>query len=221
MSNNCCEKIICCEKLVRCCEPKCCEPKCCEPKCCETRIEPCYKSCCDPCNPCNLCCADPCCPEMTDCLAKQIECIWRKAFCDATIIPKLGVPSCACSVMTLTHTLGNCAPCVSINGLKSKSMLTKNAFYSTEVSCGKWINLYQIVLPNIPGKCGCKSSGEIYTEALTKLGISLGGDSYTWKGSCPNMLAINSQAIGMDPCEFSKKQIAAIKAVLNYFNNCC
>lgn len=224
MWNNCCEKKEnCCEpKCCKpCCKPKCCEPKCCKPNCCQTNIDPCPISKCDPCDPCNQCCGNPCCPEMTDCLAKKIECIWKKAFCDATIIPKLGVPSCACGVMALTHTLGKCVPKAKINGLCVQSMLANNAFYTAEVSGNKWVNLYRIILPDIPGKCGCKSSGEIYTEALVKLGISIGSDSYNFKGSCPNTLAINSQAIGMDPCEFSKKQIAAIKAVLEYFSNCC
>lgn len=175
---------------------------------------------------CNKCCfKEECCcccePVMNDCLAKQIECIWKQAFCDAIILPCIGYPSSGNCVMTLTHTLGNCAQKLKINGLISKSILANNAFYSAEVSCGKWLNLYQIKLPNIPGECGCKSSGEIYVEALIKLGISVDGNSYSWNGTCPNVLTINSKAIGMDPCDFSKKQIAAIKAVLNYFTNKC
>jgi hypothetical protein len=170
---------------------------------------------------CNNCCEVSCCePAMTDCLACQIECLWKNAFCDATILPVIGVPSCACGVMTLTHGMGKCAPKLRINGLISQSMLANNAFYSAEVSCGKWINLYQIMIPDIPGTCGCKSSGEVYNEALVKLGISIEGDHYNWKGACPHKLAINSKAIGMHPLDFSKKQIAAVKAVLDYFNGC-
>jgi hypothetical protein len=176
---------------------------------------------------CDKCCVEKeaccCVPVMDDCLAKKIQCIWKKAFCDATILPVIGLPSCSNCVMTLTHSLGKCVPKVKINGLTSKSILANNAFYSAEVSCGKWLNLYQITLPDIPGKCGCKSSGEVYTEALVKLGISIDGDGYNWKGSCPFMLSINSKAIGMNPCDFSKKQIAAIKAVLENFciDPCC
>jgi len=181
-------------KKNECCEPVCCEPVCCEPvACCE--------------------------PKMTDCLAKQIECIWKQAFCDATILPVIGIPTCAKGVMTLTHSMGKCTSNVKINGLTSLSILANNAFYSAEVSCGKWLNLYQIMIPNIPGSCGSKSSGEVYNEALVKLGISIEGDHYNWKGACPSKLAINSKAIGMDPCEFSKKQICAIKAMTEYFNN--
>lgn len=179
---------------------------------------------------CDKCCSDKrefsgsCCePAMTDCLAKKVECLWKQAFCDAFLLPEFGYPSCNNCVMTLTHTLGKCLKRVKINDLVSLSPLANNAFYSSEVSCGKWLNLYQVMIPDIPGECGCKSSGEVYTEALVKLGISIEGDHYNWKGTCPRMLAINSKAIGMHPIEFSRKQIAALKAVIDYFLNkpCC
>lgn len=180
----------------------------------------CSKCCC---NKIDTNCCNPCCPVMDDCLAKKIECLWIEAFCDAKILPQIGYPSCNNCVMTLTHTLGNCIPKLKINGLQSKSMLANNAFYSAEVSCGKWLNLYEGIIPNVPGTCGCKSTGEVYIEALVKLGISVDNDNYHWKGSCPNMLAINSKAIGMDPIDFTKKQIAALKAVLCYYQKltCC
>jgi len=207
-------------------------------------------------NVCNCKCE----PSITECLIKNVECIWKKAFCDAIIIPCINTPlfnsyangplnnfcnnpplcnscgnaplcnpctnlcinPCPC-VVTITHTLGNCVPRLTINGLLTNSPLANNAFYSFEVSCGKWLNLYEIQLPNIAGQCGCKSSGEVYTEALVKLGISIDGDGYKWKGSCPNTLVIFSKAIGMNPIDFSKKQITAIKTVIEYFLSkpCC
>jgi len=177
---------------------------------------------------CNKCCCDKkdvcgCEPVMTDCLAKKIECVWKEVFCDAMILPGIGYPSCNHCVMTLTHTLGKCMPKLKINGLTSKSPLANNALYSAEVSCGKWLNLYEVMIPDIAGDCGCKSSGEVYTEALVKLGISIEGDNYHWKGACPHMLAIHSKAIGMHPLDFTRKQIAALKAVMDYFMSkpCC
>ncbi|AVL94612.1 hypothetical protein ma226 [Moumouvirus australiensis] len=164
------------------------------------------------------CCCQPC---MNDCLAREIECLWKQEFCDSTLLKPSGIPSCSGGVMVLTHSLGNCMPKIKLNGLTSKSILANNAFYSAEVSCCKWLNLYQIQLPDIPGDDGCKSSGEIYTEALIKFGISVDGDSYNWKGACPNTLSINSKAINMHPIEFSKKQIAAVKAVIDYFSCSC
>jgi len=157
---------------------------------------------------------------MDNCLAKKLEHIWRKSFCDATVIPVLGVPSDSFCVMTLTHTMGQSWPQIRIDGLNIRSMLVNNAFYSAEVSNDRWVNLYQIQIPNVPGRCGSKSSGEIYTETLIKLGISIEGDGYNWKGTNPFMLAINSKAIGMHPIEFSKKQIAAVKVVTDFINEC-
>jgi hypothetical protein len=98
-------------------------------------------------------------------------------------------------------------------------MLANNSFYSAEVSCGKWLNLYQGLIPNVAGTCGCKSSSDIYTEAIVKMGISVDSVKIEWIGSCPGLLQVSSKAIGMDPCEFSKKQIAAIQAVLCRFNS--
>lgn len=193
----CCKKEICCDKDC------CCSKK----KCFVEKIECCKKVIC-----CDL--------VMDDCLAKKIECIWKDAFCDATILPVIGYPSCARGVMTLTHSLGKCIQKIKINGLRTMSLLANNAFYSAEVSCGKWLNLYQATIPDIAGKNGCKSSGEVYTEALVKFGISVDGDNDNWKGSCPSILFINSKAIGMHPIEFTKKQIAAIKAIIDNFI-CC
>lgn len=184
--------------------------KCCETKCC-VKIDSCCKK------------VDCCGPVMDDCLAKQLECMWKKSFCDATIVPCIGQPSKTCGVLLLTHTLNKllnkCPP--TINGLSVKSPLANNAFYSAEVSECQWVNLYEIILPDIPGKCGCKSSTEIYIEALVKLGISVEGNDSKWKGMCPYSLSIKSKAIGMDPQSFTKKQISAIKATIEYINCSC
>ena len=189
------------------CESKACCKKDCEcSKCCPT------SSCCGP----SPCCA-PCCPEMNDCLAKQIECLWKQAFCTAIIIPGIGIPSCSCGVLTLTHNLGPGAPPVKINGLPSLSILANNAIYTAEVSCGKWLNLYMITIPDIPGKNGCKSSGEVYTDALAKSCISINGKNYRWDGACPRMINVNSSAIGMDPIEFTKKQLCALQLMADKF----
>lgn len=156
-------------------------------------------------------------PRMTDALARKVESLWAEAFPGAIILPVIGVPSNANGVMTLTH--GTNMPKMKINGLTSLSPLANNALYSAEVSGGKWLNLYEIMIPDIPGKNGNKSSGEIYDETLVKLGISVEGDHYHWKGSQPFMLAIHSKAIGMHPIEFTQKQIFAIKRVLEHFRH--
>lgn len=164
-----------------------------------------------------------CCePTMNDCLAKEIECIWKKCFCDAKLLPCIGYPSNANCVMTLTHSLGQCYPKLQINGLKTNSIIANNAFYSAEVSCGKWLNIYKINLPDVPGKCGCKSSGELYIELLSKMCISISSVSPALNGTCPAIISISSIGIGMEPKDFTNKQISAVKCVLEYINenNC-
>lgn len=168
---------------------------------------------------CNSCCERP---EMTDCLAQQIECIFKQEFCDAQILPQIGYPSCNNCVATITHSVSSCGK-NKIDGLTTNSLLVNNAFYSGEVSDCKYVNLYSISIPDIPGECGCKSSGEIYTEALGKFGISVDGSGYNWKGACPHTISVHSKAIGMHPCEFAKYQVASLRAVRKYYsgNNSC
>ena len=172
---------------------------------------------------CDCCCdkKQSCCVNiMDDCLARKVECIFKKTFCDAEILPCIGLPSNNSCVMTLMHKLSQCAPCLKINGLTTKS-LANHSFYSGEVSCGQWLNLYQVNLPNVAGKCGCKSSSDIYTEALVKMGISIDSLTVPWKGACPDIVTVHSKAIGMHPVEFAKKQTCALKSTLDYLSKKC
>ena len=166
------------------------------------------------------CCRNDCCIEMTDCLAKKVECVWRKCYCNAMLLPEIGIPSCACGVMTLTVDVGKCIPKIRINGLRTRSILARNAWYSAEVDNNQWVNLFSIVIPDVAGSCGCKSSGEIYTDALADMGISIDGNGYNWGGSRPHMLSIKSKAVGMNPIEFSEKQMKAIQCVIEFLRGC-
>lgn len=154
-------------------------------------------------------------PELNQCIMDKIQCLWKSAFCDICIL------DCRQNIFTLTHPINNILPSVQLNGLNICSILVKNGFYSVEISGCYWVNLYTISIPNIPGCNGCKSSGEIYVEALIKFGISVDGNSYSWNGSCPNTITIYSKAIGMNPIDFSKKQIAALKAIQEVFFSKC
>ena len=151
---------------------------------------------------------------MTDQLAKQIEAEWKNSFPDASILPVIGYPSKGNGVMTLTHSMGNKMPKAKINGLTSLSPLANNALYSAELTGGKWLNLYEIMIPDITPGPGMKSSGEVYVETLAKLGILVQGDHYHWKAMDPFMLAIHSKGLNMHPIEFTRKQIQAIKAAM-------
>ena len=156
-------------------------------------------------------------PVMNDQLAKRIEAEWKRAFPDASIFPVIGFPSKGNGVMTLTHSMGNQMPKLKINGLTSLSPLANNALFSTEVSGGKWLTLYEIMIPDIPGVNGSKSSGAVYEDALVRSGITIDGDHYHWKASQPFMLAIHTSAIGMHPIEFVRKTIAALNQFISQF----
>jgi hypothetical protein len=162
------------------------------------------------------CCNKTNVPILSTNIINKIECLWKSAFCDTKIISD----QCQCCILTLTHSIQSILPTVKLNGLNVCSILAKNGFYSVEVSGCYWVNLYVVSIPNIPGCNGCKSSGEIYVEALIKFGISVDGNSYNWN-SCPNTITIYSKAIGMSPIDFSKKQIAALKAIQEVFFSKC
>jgi len=152
---------------------------------------------------------------LDDRLALLILAEWQKSFPDAMIFPTIGFPSKSGGVLTLTHSFGkNNMPKLRINGLVSQSPLANNALYSTEITGGQWLNLYEVMIPDVPGKNGSKSSGEIYTETIIQSGISVEGDHYHWKGANPPMLAIHSKSIGMHPIEFAQKVSQALNFVM-------
>jgi hypothetical protein len=153
---------------------------------------------------------------MNDGVASLVLDVWRKAFHDAALLPVIGYPSKNQGVMTLTHTMGS--PPMTIDGLVSRSPLANNALYSCEVSGGTWLNLYEIMLPDVPGLHGEPSSCQRYMNAAMKLGISVSASHYHWTGALMDgrfPLALHSEAAGMDPFEFSKRTIAALHAAMN------
>lgn len=156
---------------------------------------------------------------MNDAIAEQVVGIWKASFPDATLLPVIGYPSNAKGVMTMTHTMGAAMPPLTVNGLASRSPLANNALFSSEVTDGKWINFYEIMIPDIPGRDGSPSSVQRYVNTASRLGlIDIAGDHYHWKGAqvmgyLP--LAIHTQTTGdMDPAEFSRRTIAALRAAM-------
>ena len=151
-----------------------------------------------------------------DKVAKHVEKIWKDSFSDASLLPVIGFPSNSGGVATLTHTLGD-GMLMSINGLTSKSPLANNALYSFECSRSKYINLYEIMLIDIPGKDGEPSTVEYYTRQLCKYGLSVAGVHFHWLGSFMSpdatlIAAIHHQTTNdTTPEEFSRKTIRAIK----------
>lgn len=103
---------------------------------------------------------------------------------------------------------------MTIDGLPSYSPLANDALYSVEVSNDVWLNLYETMMPDVPGTNGSPSSGQRYSNALSRGGIDVAGNHYHWSGAKMAgyfPVAIHSQAIGMDPGTFSRLQIAALR----------
>lgn len=142
---------------------------------------------------------------------------WKKAFPDATILPVIGFPSNSKGVMTLTHTMGHGSPPLMINGLPSNSPLANNALYSCEVSRGKFLNLYEIMLPDIPGVNGDPSTTQRYINAMARQMVDVASSHYHWTGARMAgyfATAIHTQQIGMDPIEFTQRTITGLQAAM-------
>lgn len=154
-----------------------------------------------------------------DALAEQVAAVWRAMFPDAAVLPVIGYPSHGKGVMTLTHS-GNIsglppARPMTINGVASSSALANNALYSAELTPSGYLNLYETMLPDVPGKDGVPSLGSRYKNALQASGIEVDGDHYHWAGG--EMMghfarAIHSKSFGMHPLDFSQRQIRAFMA---------
>lgn len=110
---------------------------------------------------------------MNDQLARTVEQLWKDNFDEANLLPVVGVPSTGEGVMTLTHEMGG--PDMSINGQVSKSPLANYALYSAECSDNKYLNLYEVMIPDIPGKHGNFSTAEFYVNSLRDHGLDVAG----------------------------------------------
>lgn len=130
-----------------------------------------------------------------------------------------------------------CSPClkvyghrllpnrVQINGLVSNSPLADKAFYSWELAknCSgnkeKYLNLYQVQIPDFPGKCGKKSTVQVFTKAVQKCGLDVNGKNYKWDGAymmkgSTSLITIYVSKDGMCPIEFSKRIVKALRETL-------
>ncbi len=158
------------------------------------------------------------CCVVDDELAKKLACLWKEAFPDAAILPVIGFPSNNGGQVVISHTAG-LKNQTTINGLPVKSILTNHALFTTECSQGKYVNLYEIILPDIPGCNGEDSSSAIYVKLLAKYGLTVDGDHYHWKGAIhlpeqANENAIHHSAIDVHPIYFTKATIKALKKIL-------
>ena len=164
------------------------------------------------------------CP-LTDDVAKQVEALWKSVpeTKDASLLPVIGFPSNGNGVLTLTHTMQG-MPRMKINGLTSNSPLLNNALYSVECTENVWLNLYEIMIPDLPGNKGELSTVQLYVNKLAELGLNVNGTHYHFHGSSVipgNTLvaAIHHSSISMDPFTFSAKTLEALNYVSNLIMN--
>ncbi len=160
-------------------------------------------------------------PPLDDAMAEQVTSVWKAMFPDAAVLPVIGYPSHGKGVMTLIHS-GNVvgqpsSHPMTINGVSSGSPLANNALYSAELTPHGYLNLYETMLPDVPGKNGSPSLGSRYKNALQTLGIEVDGDHFHWAGG--EMMghfarAIHSKNFGMHPLDFSQRQLRAFMAAL-------
>ena len=164
--------------------------------------------------------------SITDQQALAVQALWRQTFPDATLLPVIGFPSNANGVLTLTHTLG-LNKLLKLDRLISISPLSNNALYSAENINGQTLNLYEILIPDIPGVNGEESTAQIYVNALHDQGLSSAGVHLHWSGQAVfngqphdhNITAVHHQQYDLSPLEFSQRTINAlritIQAILN------
>lgn len=154
---------------------------------------------------------------MNDTLANEVQSLWRKSFPDASLLPVIGLPSNGNGVLTLTHGTGHK---MSINGLLSNSPLANNALYSSECINNVYLNLYEIMIPDIPGTGGQPSTAEIYVKALQENDLDVAGVHFHWFGSHVlnndrGVIAVHHQKSNMHPIDFSIRTIIALHKVMD------
>lgn len=152
--------------------------------------------------------------EMNDDTCEQVLQVFKKYDPNAMILPTIGYPS-KTGVCTITHAMPG-APNLKINQLESKSPLSNNALFSTECSDGRTINLYEMMLPDMPSSTpGNLSSAEQYAKDLNDSGLNVAGSHWHWWGTTPFVAAVHHQNIGMNPIDFAEKTTTALR---NYDN---
>ena len=160
--------------------------------------------------------------RLDDASAMGIMAIWKQLFTDAAPLPGLGLPSQNKGVLTFTHTMSLPGmpppPPMTINGLPTLSPLGNNALGSMEMSNGRWLLLYETMLPDVAGGDGMPSSVQRYVDALQRQGVQVAGNHYHWSGGKMMghfPLAIHSQSTAnLDPAQFTHAHLQAFQEFL-------
>jgi len=146
-------------------------------------------------------------------------------------LPEAGIllrPSQADGATVITHSMGG--PPLKINGLLSKSPLSNYALYSFEcvkrfdlkandTSPSQLLNLYEVMMPDIPGENGEESTAEFYVRRLWELDLHVAGVHFHWWGSTVFsndrlVAAIHHQSSKLSVEEFSRRTIQALQEAM-------
>ena len=166
---------------------------------------------------------------------KKLDKLWGSTFADAGPLEKKPLGDCKeerkSNVYLLSHTLRRCDQDqwtdifrFTINGLVVRSPLGLDSFFSSECSKGRYVNLYTVILPDIPGRNGDISTSQFYINLLAQEGLNVSGIMFNWSGADTNppvpgrILNIRHQNIGLDPLEFSQKTLRALLPTLDLIN---
>jgi len=103
---------------------------------------------------------------------------------------------------------------MTINVLPCRSPLCANGLLSGEWVGDRWLNLYEIMLMDLPDERTGVSTVQFYVKELGRQGLDVAGFHFHWSGA-PGVLAIHRQNIGMDPMEFSERTLDALNAALS------
>lgn len=101
-----------------------------------------------------------------------------------------------------------------INGVPCYNPLCANALLSGELRDGTWVNLYEIMLPDIADASTGVSTVQYYVNLLHDNGLDVAGFHFHWTGA-PGHLAIHHQKLNMDPEEFTQRTLAALLPALS------
>lgn len=166
---------------------------------------------------------------------RKLDALWSSVFPDAGPLVKVpirgGKEDGPLPTYTLSHTLKQAEGSgwtdefvFTINGLVVRSPLGIDAFFSTECSDNQYVNLYTVILPDIPGTDGDISTSQFYINRLAEEGLNVSGIMFKWSGAGTEppvpgrILNIRHQNIGLHPIDFSKRTIRALKATIRLIN---
>lgn len=122
-------------------------------------------------------------------------------------------------VCTITHVPKNTLPGepteVSINEVfPSVSPLFLNALYSVECSNGRFMNLYEYLVPDTVWPDDItRTRAEVYSNTLHSNGLDVAGVHFHWYGSRPFLIAIHHQSLSFTPRDFVTATINALATV--------